>query len=295
MVTQNVAPLTKKQIQSFRSNGYVLIPGFFDDQTVDDFRRIADEIEKMPRAVWNPEEGKWDYRGAVIHNLDPSRFLIAEPEKDNPAQLCRVEDMLSCHKGLAPLVASQVTPMVSGLAGVPYALFKDKLNFKRPGGGAFTPHQDFPAYSLFGPRSHITAMITIDPSTVENGCLQFPKNYLQALEDHPKLDRIQLATGRPILPYDQNGDVHPDIVSCLDWEYVPTNPSDLVLFDSYVPHCSEANNSSKPRRAMFITHNAAHEGENQHATYYIQKRRDPSNPLFHWGTPTRVRKEVRED
>src|SRR4029450_6453317 len=43
--------------------------------------------------------------------------------------------------------------------GEPVVLFKDKVNFKLPGGAGFAPHQDAPAYVDFGVEHHLTLMV----------------------------------------------------------------------------------------------------------------------------------------
>ena len=49
-------------------------------------------------------------------------------------------------------------------------------------------------------------------------------------------------------------------------------PGDLVLFDSYVPHRSGPNHTCAPRRAFYVTYNAASQGDCRTA-YYERKRR----------------------
>ena len=61
---------------------------------------------------------------------------------------------------------------VSELFGEPAVLFKDKINFKLPGGDGFAAHQDAQAgWDVYAPL-HITAMIAIDATTAENGSLE---------------------------------------------------------------------------------------------------------------------------
>eukprot|EP01035_Chromulina_nebulosa_P020292 gene20292-26340_t len=71
-----------------------------------------------------------------------------------------------------------VVNVVSQLFNDHAVLFKEKINFKLPGGAGFAAHQDTPAYINMG-TSHITAMIAIDPCTIANGCLYVsPGDYL---------------------------------------------------------------------------------------------------------------------
>ncbi len=56
--------------------------------------------------------------------------------------------------------------------GGPVVLFKDKINFKMPGGPGFKAHQDQQAgWTRYAPL-FVTALVTIDPATLENGCLE---------------------------------------------------------------------------------------------------------------------------
>src|SRR5262249_60985241 len=56
--------------------------------------------------------------------------------------------------------------------GDPAVPSKDKINFKLPGGDGFKPHQDQQAgWSVYADL-FITAMVSIDATTEENGCLE---------------------------------------------------------------------------------------------------------------------------
>ena len=57
----------------------------------------------------------------------------------------------------------------------------------------------------------------------------------------------------------------------LDYILCPTNPGDVVLFDSYCPHRSKPNNTSKPRRVLYITYNKLSDGDHR-SKYYADKR-----------------------
>jgi len=51
-------------------------------------------------------------------------------------------------------------------------LFKDKINFKLPGGDGFKPHQDQQAGWSTYADLFITAMVSLDATTADNGCLE---------------------------------------------------------------------------------------------------------------------------
>jgi len=212
--------------------------------------------------------------------VETNDALITVPELKNPDQLCRVEDMLNHSKRLRVLATETILSVIECLMGEEYTFFKDKLNFKWPGGGAFPPHQDFPAYSTFAPKYHVTALISVDPATLENGCL--------FVAEHWRRD-LNIAEPRTILPYKKGGKDHgnivDDVASGMKWAPLLTSRRDLVLFDSYLPHKSSNNESNNSRRAILITTNAAREGHHLNGYYHL-KRSDPQNPVFHFATPT---------
>jgi ectoine hydroxylase-related dioxygenase (phytanoyl-CoA dioxygenase family) len=137
----------------------------------------------------------------------------------------------------------------------PVVLFKDKINFKYPGGAGFTPHQDYPAYVNFGVEHHVTLMAPADPFTLENGCL------VMALD----------ACERRILPQNPDGTVRADVVAGLATTPLLAVPGDVIVFDAWVPHWSGRNESSAPRRSYYMTFNPAAAGDHR-AAYYARKR-----------------------
>ena len=141
------------------------------------------------------------------------------------------------------------------LFGEPAVLFKEKLNFKLPGGNGFTAHQDAPAFASFGQDFHITAMVSVDATTRENGCLE-------------------MAAGRHkegLLDMTEELVLSQSAIDALDWAPLETAPGDLVLFGSIIPHRSPANRSTGPRRAAYITYNGVSQGEYRD-DYYTHKR-----------------------
>ncbi len=260
------------------TQGFVWIPGFFSEKQVTLIDRLAKEIHVEGQKTLSLPKGE--------------RGLIVVPESKDPMQLCRTEDMLANYPDLEALITETISTYLKYMLGEPYAIFKDKLNFKWPTGGAFPPHQDFPAFEKIGPREHITAMICIDPATEENGCLKVAKNWRGTFADDPTVDQIALEEGKAILPYivggKEHGTIKPEYTDQIEWLSLKTAPGDLVLFTSYVPHYSAPNQSKLPRRAMFLTFNKLSEGEFRKA-YYYAKRNDPENPMFHFGTPTHAR------
>ena len=95
--------------------------------------------------------------------------------------------------------------------------------------------------------------VFVDHSTIENGCLEVARG----LHKQGLLGEEWVPLSDLDLPY----------------EYVECAPGDAIFFDSYVPHRSGPNTSTKPRRAVFVTYNKKSKGFRLPA-YYEDKRRD---------------------
>lgn len=279
----------KEKREEFEKNGFVWIKKFYSPEQVELVKSWADASERDADVLMKLSQSSGFSLQELAKKMSGS--LIVVPESSNPSQVCRVEDMLTCYPDLHSFVYGTLTRYLEAMLKEPYTLFKDKLNFKWPGGGAFPPHQDFPAFSGFGPREHISAMVCIDRATVENGCLYVAEKWTETFKGDENLDLSLYAKGMAVLPYNEGGKNHGSIkeeyVEKLNWVPILAEPGDVVFFNSYVPHYSEPNKSSSSRRAMFFTHSKLTDGEYREA-YYHTKRNDPNNPLFHFATPTLI-------
>lgn len=268
------------QKESFDREGLAVFPAYL---TPDQTSQLVGEIDRLGcRAGDILRAAEGDVAGLVQHEL------IVVPEASDPLQVCRYESIAAASGIVRELVAGTVRPLLEALLGEPCHLFKDKLNEKSPGGGAFTPHQDFAAYRHFAPRYNATVLLPIDRMTELNGYVYFSRNYRSAGMGFP--DHVEeIVGGRPLFrtygPGPRNGDIIDEVQEKLDWEPVAAEPGDVIVFDSFIPHFSRANHSTSRRRALFLTFNRAAEGE-WYGHYYRAKRSDASNPMFHVSTPT---------
>ena len=169
-------------------------------------------------------------------------------------QLCRVEDFIFYQAELkAMIIGEKLIGTVSKLLREDACLYKEKINFKLPGGAGYSPHQDAPAYPHI--KHHITCMVALDSSTKENGCLEFAK------AQHMK----------GLLPMNDEGCLTSDMADTMSWEPCDAEPGDVVFFSSLTPHRSGLNKSSRPRRSLYLTYNALSEGDLR-ARYYEEKK-----------------------
>ncbi len=170
--------------------------------------------------------------------------------------LNRVENFCPYHDGFDGLLRSGEMPARIGeLFGGAAVLFKEKINFKLPGGGGFAAHQDVQAgWDAYAQR-HITALISVDAATLANGCLEV------AAGQHRR--GIIGESWRPLAGGELDG---------VEFLALPTAPGDAVFFDSFTPHRSQPNLTDAARRVLYITYNAASAGDHR-GRYYADKRK----------------------
>lgn len=242
--------LTAEDVAAFDRDGFLVKRDLFGPQEIMKIGRWAQQLADAPEDA----DRHWMYFERSLS--DPDQRLLN-----------RIENFYPFHDGFRRLFdGNKLRGAVSDLLGEPAVLYKDKINFKLPGGEGFKPHQDQQAgwgkYADF----FITAMVSIDAATTENGCLEFVagghKQGLLGKEWVPIGDEQWTAMG--IRPY-------------------PTKPGDTVFFDSYAPHGSGPNLSDRPRRVLYVTYNRASAGDHREQ-YYADKfqsyppdiARDPS-------------------
>jgi hypothetical protein len=144
--------------------------------------------------------------------------------------------------------------IVESILGEPACLFKEKLIFKPPGVLGYNLHQDIPRYWEGFPRTFLTVLIPIDPTTTENGCTEVFSGY-----HHGFLS----PAGRPdlyMLP-DEAVDPARRVKLIVD-------PGDVAVFHGLTPHRSDPNRSGGLRRVFYVSYNARSDGGDQRAAHY---------------------------
>jgi hypothetical protein len=224
-----VTAVAATDVEHYAEHGWLLTRSHDDVEAV---RAWVDEV-----AAW-PDEGPW------LHHRELT---------DAGPQLCRTENFVPFHDGLRGLLTTgPMLATASALLGEPAVLYKEKINYKLPGGAGYAPHQDAPAYRFVD--THVSCMVAVDDARVGNGCLEVVSGRHQA-----------------VLPMDDAGCIHPDVVAELDWTPVEVRAGETLWFHSRTPHRSGPNLGPTPRRALYPTYNAASEGDRR-AAYYEQKR-----------------------
>jgi len=202
--------LSAEQIAAFRRDGFVEVKGLFG----------AGEIAAI--AAWTDEVHHW--------SETPGRHMMYFEESGAGRILNRIENVLPFHDEFRALATG---PKMQGacaqLFGESAVAFKDKINFKLPGGSGFEAHQDVQAGWARYASLHITALITIDPTTAANGCLEV----VPGLHDRGLIG----SEWEPLTDADTGG---------VEYRAIESEPGDAVFFDSFAPHRSGPNTTDKP-------------------------------------------------
>ena len=226
--------LTDKQIKQFKNDGLVLVPELFNKSEVELILKYTEELQTSPEV-----SGKeWKY------------FEKSKINKDEKI-LQRIENFCKYHKGFSELcIKSKIIECVNDCFGEKGILFKDKINFKMPGGAGFNPHQDSQAGWDDYAKFYLTAMISVDNSTVQNGCLEFAPGHNQS--------GLIGKLWKPLSDEDMK-----------NMKFIPieTKPGDAVFFDCYTPHRSEPNLTNKSRRILYLTYNKLSDGDHREKYY----------------------------
>lgn len=227
--------LTQDQIDVFYNAGALVVRGAFSPDEAQLIQKWTDELAALPEAPGR----QWVFHEKSLK--DPAQQLIS-----------RIEYIHPFHAGFKELAEALRAP-VGQLLGEEAVLFKEKVNYKMPGGDGFKPHQDSQAgwdkYADF----FISVLVCIDEATIENGCLE-------VVSGHHK--RGLFRSWEPMTADDMKG---------MNFVPVPTKPGDLIFFDCYAPHQSQPNLSGNIRRLYYATYNKHSAGDHQ-ARYYADKR-----------------------
>ena len=231
--------LSKVQIEQFHRDGFLVVREMYSPQETSAISEWTEEVAAYPEVP-----GK-------------TMMYFEESQDDGSRILCRIENFVPFHPGFSTLItARRMQQAVSELFGESAVLFKDKINFKLPGGDGFKEHQDVQAGWDDYADLHITAMIAVDQTNTENGSLEMlPGEHKKGL------------LGSKWAPLRDEDTGHRPYVA------VHCQPGDAVFFDSYAPHRSFPNHTEMARRVLYITFNKASHGDSREQ-YYADKRKN---------------------
>jgi hypothetical protein len=229
--------LSQQQVEQFHRDGFLVVRGMYSPGETAVISDWTDEVASLPEV--------------------PGKYMMyfEDSQSDGSRILCRIENFVPWHEGFSRLITERrMQQAVSELFGEESVLFKDKINFKLPGGDGFREHQDVQAgWDVFA-DVHITAMIALDQTNEANGSLEV----IAGMHRQGVLGSMWA----PLTDEDTKN---------VDYLAVHCQPGDAVFFDSYTPHRSQPNHTAKARRVLYITYNKLGQGDSRER-YYTEKR-----------------------
>ena len=243
--------LTKKEIDNYNRDGFAIKRNLF---SINEIEKISNDIDDLANKT--PIFGKEMY-------YYEDNLYTSEKNKI----LNRIEKFCDYNENFYDIAYSKrIINILNKLFKDPPILFKDKINFKNPGGSGFKAHQDIQSGWLDYASTFISVLITIDVSIEENGCLEI----VSGQHNRGWIGRMW----------------HPlegDELKGLDFIKYETYPGDVVFFNCFTPHQSKDNLSKDRRRNIYLTYNKLSEGNkleeyfnDKRASYPPDNERDPN-------------------
>jgi hypothetical protein len=308
----NHGPLSPEEIKLYETNGCLLVRNVFTPDELQRLQTYANEIQNWPRKDILNEPNAYTRHsetilitvpasstpvdGTLIHTTGSS--TLPNDANDSPLNspsssassssavvrqrvICRVENFIPYHDSLAELVQTKVQPLVSQLFQEEAVLYKEKINYKLPGGGGYAPHYDGPSAAALNLASmFITAQIAIDDQTIETGCLYgvVPKaSRTPPIMQEADKDGDPDITGRA-------GAIPPEIAATFPWQPLEAPAGSVLLFDHYFPHRSPPNRSTSIRRTGYFIYNAESEGDHHELYYYLMSEARRKYAMENYGS-----------
>jgi hypothetical protein len=230
--------LSKRQLDHFDQKGFLVLRAdehhLIDPTTL---KQWANEVQALPR-----EKGKWM----------PYDEITSTGER----MLMRTEHFVDFRSGFSSLLnGNALTGILAQLTRDDMLLFKEKINYKMPGGSGFAAHLDALAYDHMGEIEHTTANLAVDAATLANGCVE-------VVPGSHKME-VELSRGGSISEaWEAKNERIP----------VELAPGDLLMFGSHLAHRSGPNKTDTQRASVYATYHMASDDKDSRSRYYADRR-----------------------
>jgi ectoine hydroxylase-related dioxygenase (phytanoyl-CoA dioxygenase family) len=224
---------------SFNTNGFCIVKNFYNKTEIDKIKKLAIEVKKSKE---KPNYIMKYYESNVL-NKNKQILVRAEFFYDYCIGLKKVLDSKKIHK------------LLKSLMGGDCVLFKEKINYKPSGCRSDKVHQDSQGGWNKYSKKFISILVSIQKSTKSNGCVEFDTS------GNNKDNEI--------------GDIFKPLefkkLNSPIFKHIELNSGDVVFFNHYVPHRSNANKSKLGRMQLYLTYNLKKDG-NFRIKYFKEKR-----------------------
>jgi 2-aminoethylphosphonate dioxygenase len=194
----------------------------------------------------------------------------------NKQKLRRIEKVSDFSKVSKKIIYSKkILDLIKKIKNQNFDLFKDKLNFKYPGGKGYLPHIDghFFWKDKFNKKQDgwskysddfVNLVIPLETSNKENGCIYLasPKDTKKMGKDFKKITN-KMILGTPNIQVKDN--------KKFSFKAIEMEEGDICLFDWKCAHYSKDNNSKKSRMIFYATYYKKNNKRNIRNNYYSDK------------------------
>ena len=239
------ARLCREDLDEYHANGYLVRPGIFNADEVAD---ICAECEALVERIVRNRKARRQTFGSYTFDADMENGVVIKWEGDSD-----IVHGLEPFAHLSPSLKSWaydprfVEPMRDLIGCDNPELFTEKLNLKRPRHGGANPlHQDYPYWTRVAEDANevYTAMLFLDESTLDNGCLHVaPGSHISGRwQGRADSDRFGA------------NEIDESIYDDLELVPVEVPAGSVVMFGAMLVHQSAPNLSDRPRRALLYSY-----------------------------------------
>ena len=229
----------------YDENGYLVVKSLFTDDELVEMRERIEEIVANPASA--PE-------GVSLGREGDTAVDKSSPEARNDAVrgiafMARFDPVVrefARHPKLLEVVRRLIGPRIK--------VFRDQMLLKPPGGQAKPVHQDQSYFRVQPVEALVTAWVTLDPATEENGCMIYvPGSHRYGLFE------IDSDPERPVHHIPRTGEIElREEVMC------PVPTGSVIFHHGCTLHRSAVNRTQTWRRAV-IFHYTTSEARSEHA------------------------------
>ncbi len=250
--------ISKKDIKLYKKNGWIIVRNVFDKKYVN---KIKKELFKQTK-----KESDFFY----YENINKKR------------KLRRIEKVSDFSKSSKKLICSKKTiNIIKILEKNKYLLFKDKLNFKFPGGKGYLPHIDGHFYWRDKNKKYqngwkkyssnfINLVLPLEESNINNGCI-----YVASKNDTNKIGKSFKKITDKLVIHTPN--IKLKDLKKFNFFPIELKVGDICLFNWKCAHYSENNQSNKSRMIFYATFCKKNKDMNLRKMYYLDKQSSYNN------------------
>ena len=250
--------MKKNIIKFYKQNGWVIVRNFFNKKYI---KKIRIELLKN-----NGKKNNYFYYENIKKKL----------------KLRRIERVTDFSKNSKDIICSKKTlNLINSFGKEKYTLFKDKLNFKFPGGKGYLPHIDGHFYWRDKNRKYqngwkkystnfINLVLPLETSSIKNGCI-----YVANKNDTDKMGKTFSKIADKLILNTPN--IKKKDLNKFKFYPIELKIGDICLFNWKCAHFSKNNLSNKSRMILYATFYKKNKNKNLRNIYYFDKQTSYNN------------------